>query len=274
MPSLARSALLAAAPAWLLFGCLVSFNDYPLGALDDGAGMNEGGSGVMLTAGTGTGGGTPEGATGGGGSEGATGGTGGGKMAMPAVSENLIDDFEDGDDAIREHAGRSGIWYVANDGFGPQTPRAEQPLLPVGLKPARGASKRGLHTTGGPFGVWGALIGTALALDGDEVLPYDLSGYSGVRLWLRAGSQAPGVAQVARVNFVTPATKDPPSDHFGVDIELTPEWQQVEVPFESLEQLGFGFPLPAPDLTQVLALQFFFERTQAFDLWVDDIELY
>ena len=42
------------------------------------------------------------------------------------------------------------------------------PLVPAPLMPARGTSTRGAHTFGGPFSGWGALVGTALAAEGEQ----------------------------------------------------------------------------------------------------------
>src|SRR4029079_3804044 len=137
--------------------CLVSFNDYPVGDLQQtsgaggsGAAASTGGS-SQTTSGTNTGassndGGSPDVA-------GAAGTT-----ATLGVDPLLIDDFEDNDQAIIEQEGRSGAWYAGNDGKGMQTPRSESPLLPSLLEPPRAESRHGAHTWGGPFPTWGALI--------------------------------------------------------------------------------------------------------------------
>ena len=148
-------------------GCVVSFNDYPLGdpQLEPvaGAGRAGAGAGGSATAGRSSGGSasqaTPEGAS-------------------------LLDDFEDGNAAISLLEGRSATWYVANDGHGVQTPPGGTPLLPSVLSPARGASTQGVHTFGGPFSTWGALAGTAFVSNGNGGEPYDLSVHRGLRLAL------------------------------------------------------------------------------------------
>jgi hypothetical protein len=264
---------------WLLPGCLVSFNDYPLGNI-------EGASGAASAGGAASGGrggaespsstaGTPNEAGGGGEPSDA-----GGASGMLGAGENMIDDFQDSDQAILEQQGRKGAWYVANDGMGVQTPRVGEPLLPSLLMPARGSSTRAIHTFGGPFSTWGALIGTSLAMAGDRGAEYDLSGFQGLRLWVRRGSMVAGSARSVRLNLPTPATNSGGTctvcnDHFGFDVPLTWQWVQVEVPFSSLEQQGYGRPaLASPDLRHVTSLQLGFDRNIAFDLWVDDIELY
>jgi hypothetical protein len=257
----------------LVPGCLVSFNDYPLGDIEGGAGASSGGRGGVQSVSPAAGAQNEVGAGGEPAGE-------GGASGMLGAGESMIDDFQDGNQAILEQQGRKGAWYVANDGMGTQTPRVDEPLLPSLLSPPRGSSTRAIHTFGGPFAIWGALIGTSLAMAGDRGAEYDLSGFQGMRLWVRRGSMLAGSAQSVRLNLPTPATNSGGTctvcnDHFGFDVPLTPQWVQVEVPFSSLEQQGYGRPVLAePDLRHVTSLQLGFDRNVVFDLWVDDIELY
>ena len=248
MPRRASSSACSCA-LWLLAlpGCLVSFNDYPLGD-PQAPPVSSVASGAAETD----------------------------SVANP----QLVDDFEDDDAAILGRQGRSGSWYVANDGRGQQTPPNGAALLPSPLEPPRAGSARGAHTFGGPFSSWGALIGTSFASSGAVGVAYDLSSYRGLRLWVRSGATSPGAAQRVRVNILTPATTQGGGcticdDPFGVDIPLTAQWAQVEVPFSSLKQVGYGRPsLATPDLPHALGMQFVFVTNVSFDLWVDDIELY
>jgi hypothetical protein len=254
-------------PLLLLPGCLVSFNDYPLGDIEGSASGNaQGGTPAIFPAA----GSQSQGAAGGAGDE------GGASSIAPVKRENLIDDFEDADAAIIEQQGRVGSWYVGNDGMGLQTPRADQPVVPSLLQPARGESRRAAHTFGGPFGGWGALLGTAFGPGA-----YDLSAYSGLRLWVRSGATSGSAAQSVRLNLPMPGTNSGGgsctvcSDHYGAEIALTSQWEQVSVPFSSLKQRGYGRPLLAePDLDHVTSLQLSFAGGVAFDLWLDDVELY
>jgi hypothetical protein len=138
----------------------------------------------------------------------------------------------------------------------------------------------GAHTWGGPFRTWGALVGTALASSGAQSLPYDLSGFTGLKVWVRSGSTSQYAAKKVRLNLPTPATNPGGgcsicNDHFGADIPLTSKWAQIELPFASLKQTGTGRPLlQTPDLAHVTAMQFLFPANVTFDLWLDDIELY
>jgi hypothetical protein len=276
-------------------GCLVSFNDYPLG--DPQGAPNSGGKssagGVSAHAGaSGRGGVTSGGSSastagasmGGSSKAGDTNDAGspdpgnGGTTSVPNAL--MVDDFEDGNQNILELQGRSGAWYAANDGKGTQTPRAGVPLMPSLLEPARETSTHGAHTFGGPFPTWGALVGTAFASSGDNTIAYDLSAYHGLRLWVRSGSMYPNAANKLRVNLRTPATMTGGgctvcTDHFGADIPLTSKWVQVELPLAMLKQSGYGRPmLPSPDLRHVMAIELLFAANVTFDLWIDDLELY
>lgn len=272
---------LAPSSVWLgslvlltLPGCLVSFNDYPLGdpqlepAVTAGRAGAAGSASSLSSAGSSTGGSS------------AGGSSAGGAPDMPGEPNSLlIDDFEDGDAAILEQQGRSGSWYAANDGRGMQTPPNNAALVPSPLMPARGKSTRGVHTFGGPFSTWGALIGTVFASNDAAGVPYDLSDYRGLRLWVRSGAAGPAAKQV-RLNLRTPATVlgegcTVCSDHFGVEIPLTAKWAQIDVPFSTLKQVGYGQPkLAAVDLTRALGIELLFPPNVTFDLWVDDVELY
>jgi hypothetical protein len=117
-------------------------------------------------------------------------------------------------------------------------------------------------------------------MSGDRGADYDLSGFRGMRLWVRSGSMLAGSAKSVRLNLPTPDTNAGGTcmvcnDHFGFDVPLTSQWVQIDVPFSSLEQQGYGRPLLASaDLEHVTSLQLGFVGNVAFDLWVDDIELY
>jgi hypothetical protein len=148
------------------------------------------------------------------------------------------------------------------------------------LSPPRESSLRAAHTFGGPFPTWGALIGSSLATNGSEAAAYDVSGHTGIKLWVRSGATSLYAAKQVRLNLPTPATTSGGgcsvcNDHFGVDVPLTSKWTQITVPFSSLRQTGYGMPrLFAPDLSHVMAIQLMFAKNVSFDLWVDDIVFY
>jgi len=259
-------------------GCLVSFNDYPLGDPKLGADSEAGRGGAA-----GTGSVLPQAGSASGGSN-AAGGTsseaGAPDVTAPGDASLLIDDFEDGDADILRQQGRTGSWYVANDRGGMQTPPDGMQLTPSALVPARGVSAYGAHTFGGPFPTWGALIGAPFVANGLSGNPYDLSAYQGVRLWVRSGATAPLAAKQVRFSLRTPATVPGGgctacNDHFSAVIPLTAKWVQIELPFAALKQAGYGRPqVPSIDLAHALGIELIFPANVAFDLWLDDVELY
>jgi hypothetical protein len=266
---------------------LVSFNDYPLGdpnaatptagsaATGGSGGTSHGGESVLPKGGS-------EAMPSGGSTSGPEGGSadpGGGSTAL-GPNLHLVDDFEDGDGAIFPQEGRSGDWYGANDGKGTQTPAGADDFVPSLLTPARNRSQHAAHTFGGPFSVWGAVFGTAFASNGLKDLPYDASKYQGLKFWVRSGATSATAAKQVRVNLTTTATNmgggcTVCNDHFGRDVPLTANWTQITLQFSSIKQGGWGRPQqPAPNLTQLVAIQFLFPANISFDLWLDDVELY
>lgn len=247
----------------------MTFEDYPVGDLRAAAQGDSGSSGSE----------TP---SGGGGSAGEAPALAGGAPSdagAPGATDapTPLDDFEHQDSVILELDGRKGDWYSSNDGRGLQTPAAGADLLPSPLESARGESTHALHTFGGPFFTWGALVGASL----NESEAYDLSGYRGIRFWVRLGSSWGGaaVAKQVRLNLTTAATSTGGpctvcNDHFGADVPLTAQWTQIDLPLASLTQSGFGRPRLPLDLSAVVDLQLTFPANIAFDLWVDDIVLY
>lgn len=92
----------------------------------------------------------------------------------------MIDDFEDGDDNVCQHDGRSGQWYVYTNG-GTITP-AGSPVNPQLLPAPEGSSTRAMHFVsagGDPFSR--PSIGFSLVGIGAAAQPFDASMYSGVR---------------------------------------------------------------------------------------------
>jgi len=244
-------------------GCLVSFNDYPVGDLRPAP---EAGSGGATAAG-GTGGGGVVGA--GTGGKGGSGGTpSGGSSALGL----MIDDFEDGNVTLLPADGRSGAWYMQNDGSGMQLPNQDGMLVAL-LEPPRESSERGLHTWGGDFFQWGALVRADFDVQLGEAEPYDISPYTGVKLWARSGDD--GSYQID-VQIATVETDDDCNacDHYGSSIETTPVWQQFTLPFAAMERDDFGTSGPSEiELDQALGVVVRFPR-EDFDVWIDDVSFY
>ena len=150
----------------------------------------EGGDGDPTTSTTGDGDGDPTTSTSGDGDpttstsgdgDPTTTGDGDGDGDVPVA--DMIDDFEDGNNALLPNGGRQGYWYVYNDGAGTQTPPA------VAVVPQNGGAAgtgKAMRTTGSGFSVWGAGIGVDLNNPGDGMggngtkMAWNAAGYTGL----------------------------------------------------------------------------------------------
>jgi hypothetical protein len=202
----------------------------------------------------------------------------------PAGDADLIDDLEDGDDAIYEENGRLGGWYTFND----ETAGTQQPPGSGFVPTAGGAgdSAYAAATTGGGFTLWGA--GMAFDLNNPEAVgqtgargPYDTSVYRGIAFSakgnadVRMAFETPGVTPVDRGGTCVPGPTEAEAcdDTHGVAIALADEWREFEIPFSQLRQGGWGQPVEL-DLTQVVAIMFVVAQDVDFDFAVDDVRFY
>lgn len=270
-------------------GCVVSFDDYPVGHVDGSPTTGSGAAGATSGAGgtsggNASGGGTAGLASGGGdrggtagevgaGGEVGVGGEAGDGATVVEPDPDLIDDFEDGDDSILESDGRQGTWVVSNDGNGDQEPGNAEPVIPALLVPARDQSERALHTSGGGFDLWGAYVRAYLRVEAGNNRPYDASRHTGVRFFARSGDDE---EHSAFLQVPTLETTMCPGcgDHFGSEFTYASEWREYRLPFDEMEQRGLGPPRPALAEMQVVAVQVLFEAGVDFDLWIDDIGFY
>src|SRR5690606_32576984 len=132
------------------------------------------------------------------------------------------------------------FWMVSNDGTGTQTPGQGESLAPELLTPARGQSKRGLHTKGSGFTDWGASALAHLNEDGGASALYDASRYTGVRFWARSGDGLEHTGRLALPSRETSTICLKCGDHFGSDFSYSGEWREVRLPFEDMKQTGWG----------------------------------
>jgi hypothetical protein len=201
----------------------------------------------------------------------------------PVAATDIIDDMEDGDNKIAPIGARSGVWYAFNDkSGGTQAPlgAVNGERIPDG---GRGESRFAMHTSGGGFTQWGSGIGFDFNNpNGGEAtkLPYDATGYSGIRLWARAAEEQPLRMTVPDVR-TDPAgnlcsdTEKGCDDHFGVLLQVGTEWRRFDVPFATLRQQGFGNPEPdGLAIGDLLGVHFQVPANSDFDFWIDDVSLY
>jgi hypothetical protein len=225
---------------------------------------------ITLVAGTGA-----PGCAGGGSDDGPT----------PTGPSDLIDDLEDGDDAINETNGRMGNWYTFNDesATGTQMPPSSGFTTATG---GAGGSGFAAATSGTGFTVWGAGMGfdlnnpAAIGMAGARA-QYDASAFTGIvfkakgNVPITVSLEVVGVTPTDRGGTCAPSTTmgEECDDLHGTLIDLTPEWKEYAVEFGTLRQGGWGkkVPFAATDITAVL---FQTDKDVSFDIAVDDVGFY
>ena len=183
----------------------------------------------------------------------------------------IIDDFEDGDTSLPKIDGREGPWYH----YGDSSTGALGSIAPVVI--SRGASTRGMRTTGMGYSVWGSGAGTNLKQPPAGQTWYDASAYDSVTFWARA--QAPITFLVVLPDIDTdPVGKTcvPANNgcdhHYFKSVSVGTTWQRVTVAFADLSLEPGTMPVPtrfAPEA--IVAVQFRFAPGLDYDLYLDDV---
>jgi len=204
----------------------------------------------------------------------------GGTSLLP----DLIDDFEDQDDALPAGLGtppRAGYWYAFHDDTagGVMVPGGSQ-LPPTALDPARGDSEFGVFASAAGFTTWGAGIGVDLNNSGEKE-PYDASAYDGIVFWAKGSTTGTPV----ELRVPIPATAPPGEGgsctaasgcsgyHRYTLGELDDEWQQISIHFCQLIQPSWALEAEF-DSSQILSIQFQGTETSDFEIWVDDLSFF
>ena len=214
-----------------------------------------------------------------GGDESGDGGTTAGMVELDAA--NMVDDLEDGDDAIIEQNERGGSWFLYND----ETTDATQMPDPNGsfVPTEGGPDGSGFYamTSGSGFAEWGAGMGFDFQNDGVTKTPYDASEFTGIAFHAKGNVSL-------RVNLMTNAILDETlggacvpeggdtgdcGDGHGVDVDLTDSWTQYQIPFDSVTQAGWGV---AADFNpaEIISMHFQVAQGQDFEIGIDNIGLY
>jgi hypothetical protein len=183
--------------------------------------------------------------------------------------EPMIDDFEDGDTRMAPVDKRAGYWIAFNDGTGKQEPRMGSVFPANRIPGGRGASRFGLHTSGGRFDKWGAVLAAEL----NPRRCYDASAYAGLTFWARGRASLRVVAKMTHVvgeEFGGSCVKDCFDGH-GSLLTLTRDWTKYVVRWEELAQRGFGAKIPF-DPRSLYSIEFAIPENQpTFDVWIDDV---
>lgn len=207
-----------------------------------------------------------------------------GPCAVPraASPHPLVDDFEDGNGQAFKVVQRDAWWWSSSDG----TPTSVLSPVAGQFKPAlRGDAIEGsaqslpnafaAHFEARGQSSWGANWGTTLRwMEGGLKCPFNGSAFAGVRFAARGTGQV--MFQIS-MPTTTPVDQELGEckqgcwDQYTYVIHLHPEWRTHIVPFESLQQRGFGTDVPF-DPSRLLGVMFQAgpEMLPA-DFWVDDI---
>lgn len=191
----------------------------------------------------------------------------------------MIDDMEDRVDTILFVENRTGFWFAFNDGTGMQSPLpGADRLLMTSLDPARGESWYAVATSGSGFEDWGAGIG----FDLHSRNAYDASSYAGVAFWARQAPGAPETNRNLRVE-ITDRNSVPQAfvcddqsvrcyANFGVDLQLTDQWQFFEYTWADLKQPGWqDRSYPSIERSALYGMRFQVQTSESFDFQIDDV---
>jgi hypothetical protein len=179
-------------------------------------------------------------------------------------NEPLIDDFEDGDDAVRPLEGRTGFWRWPREIDAPGTAPA---LIPVPRPDATRGNRLAQHVKGGQLLDWGATIEFDF-----RPTCYDASKYVGVSFQARGPGR---IYFAARERSVIPIAEggscqaDCHNPHVA-KIELESGFRTYQVRFAELRQRGLG--KPPLDTHRLHSLAFLIRPEDTpYDVWLDDV---
>lgn len=176
----------------------------------------------------------------------------------------LIDDFEDGDDAVAPLEQRAGFWRWVREIDAPGTAPA---LLPAPRPAATASNRLAIHVKGGALRDWGSVVEVSF-----RPPCYDASRYAGIAFEARG----PGRIYVApRAVSVIPLAEggtcelDCHNPHVK-KLDLSEGWQRYEVRWVEAWQRGIGKPALDPSRLNSLAFLVRAEDTP-YDVWLDDV---
>ena len=184
--------------------------------------------------------------------------------AESSGSQPSIDDFEDGDDAIRPLEGRAGFWRWAREIDAPGTAPA---LIPIPRPDATRTNRLAQHVKGGQLLDWGATVEFNF-----RPACYDASEYVGVSFQARGPGRiylAPRQRSVIPIAEGGSCEVDCHNPHVA-KIELESAWRTYQVRWTELRQRGIG--KPALDARHLHSLAFLIRPEDTpYDLWLDDV---
>lgn len=191
-------------------------------------------------------------------------------LEIPA--DNVLDDMEDGNQAIPALGGRQGVWYPFDDGRGAGTWAME--MIPG----QRGAlSHYGLHTAGSGYTEWGSGVGFDLAVSGEDKTVYDASAYAGITFWARSSTAMLLTVAFPDVNTTgllpEGVKKCTVCDHHWVaSVSMTTNWKRFTVLWTDLYLEPGTEPEPTEfAVSELASIQFRVAASAVYDYWIDDV---
>lgn len=187
--------------------------------------------------------------------------------------DGSIDDFEDGDTQVAKVADRSGYWFTSHDPNG-------STIDPTPFKMSDGGSngsQKAMHVfgqTASADGAWGALWGAQFVGQG----VYDASKYDGISFKAKVGA-----GSTTKVRFKVADVNTHPDggvckscwNHFGKDMQLSPEWQEFKVSFAEMKQeAGWGDRFAMITPSKLIAINWSVEPGRTYDVWIDDVQFF
>jgi hypothetical protein len=199
---------------------------------------------------------------------------------------SLIDDMEDGDQAICNSDGRQGWWWSDSDGSSTDLqPARDATFKPTRIPEGRGASHYAARLTGSGFTGY-AMMG----VDPNYNAPggYDASAFDGISFWMKSDVPVKvlfpawattGLSESGTCDDTGAGTAC--NNHFQLTVAGTEnEWLQYKVPFAALTReqsfdvnSNLAASPGAVDLSHLKSITFL-PDCFAFDLWVDDLRFY
>lgn len=182
-----------------------------------------------------------------------------------AGRQPLIDDFEDGDDAVLPLEGRQGLWRWVRDTDRPGTAPA---LLPVPLTSSRASSKQVLHVRGARLLDWGASFEFTF-----QPACYDASAYRGISLRAKGPARIYLAAREVRLIPAEGGGTCQGSDCYNVHVkkfDVPAQWVTLSARWFEMQQRGYGRPALDPAQLHSIAI-FVRPEDTPYDLWIDDV---
>ncbi|KIG15209.1 Chitinase [Enhygromyxa salina] len=201
----------------------------------------------------------------------------GSTQAIACTRAAVIEDGENNDHQVVVHADRNGYIYTfrAGDTQLEPTPGADGGVFTMSLGGANGSQHAArMHGTVG--GDPSAFAGLGFNFTEPQA-GYDASQYEGISFFARRSADSTGSVRLKIPDRATSPEAGECTEcfnDFGVDLQLTEEWQHYVFRFDELAQLaGWGAPRPARiDASALYGVQFqVMSPGASFDIWVDDL---